>query len=225
MIGAAPPHGKEWLVRHDGPTIPNLSRQEPGAQQKHVGRPGAQREAHLARREWASPASNRDQRDSRRICQRPGVWCQSGRQRRAVCCARRPAPVRPGRRLLVRGRLRAVHTWLGAQQSNGDIQLYAKPQRNHGVAAGRAEQRAIGLRQRSTHPIRDTQEHWFGEGQLASDVLRARAAGGCHRLSAARSTRRRRQHTNPAAKHDALQRVAGRLWPARRHHVHADGFR
>jgi hypothetical protein len=29
MIGAAPPHGKEWLVRHDGPTIPNLSRQEP----------------------------------------------------------------------------------------------------------------------------------------------------------------------------------------------------
>ena len=31
MIGAAPPHGKEWLVRHDGPTIPNLSRQEPGA--------------------------------------------------------------------------------------------------------------------------------------------------------------------------------------------------
>jgi hypothetical protein len=31
MTGAAPPHGKEWLVRHDGPTIPNLSRQEPGA--------------------------------------------------------------------------------------------------------------------------------------------------------------------------------------------------
>jgi hypothetical protein len=31
MIGAAPPYGKEWLVRHDGPTIPNLSRQEPGA--------------------------------------------------------------------------------------------------------------------------------------------------------------------------------------------------
>jgi len=31
MIDAAPPYGKEWLVRHDGPTIPNLSRQEPGA--------------------------------------------------------------------------------------------------------------------------------------------------------------------------------------------------
>src|SRR5690348_5846118 len=31
MIGAAPPHGKEWHVRHDGPTIPHLSRQEPGA--------------------------------------------------------------------------------------------------------------------------------------------------------------------------------------------------
>jgi hypothetical protein len=30
MSGAAPPDGKEWLVRHDGPTVPNLSRQEPG---------------------------------------------------------------------------------------------------------------------------------------------------------------------------------------------------
>jgi hypothetical protein len=31
MTGAASPHGKEWLVRHDGPTIPNVSRQEPRA--------------------------------------------------------------------------------------------------------------------------------------------------------------------------------------------------
>ena len=211
MIGAAPPYGKEWLVRHDGPTIPNLSRQEPGAPADARQTPRRATRSSSGQEGMGVASvqsrSERLQAGTSAPWRLVSVWAPTSccLLRSSVCfCSPRLAPSRRG---APSGRPHLVRRSAARRRHPTPHPAPAQPQRR----CRSAEQCAIGLRQRSTHPIRDTPEHWFGEGQLAGDVLCARAAGGCHRISAAWSARRRRQRTNPTTKHDALQRVAGRL--------------